>query len=211
MTAVASAASSALSSVGALAASQAQREIEAVRTAREQLGEDITRAEEEQLQRREAAAKKAARRAFAISQAAALAQAAISGAQAVISALATLGPVAGPIAAGLLTTAIAAQAALIASTPPPKFARGGIVEASSYDGRLIEAEPGEGVLTRRGVRAVGGEEGVAAANRGEGPGGAPGVMLVALPSMARYLAVEAARPSAFGKAVQGRTRATGRR
>ena len=211
VTAVASAATSALSSVGALAAAQSAREIEAVRTAREQLGEDITRAEEEQLQRREAAAKKAARRAFAIQQAAALATAAVQGAQAVISALATLGPVAGPIAAGLLSASIAAQVALIASTPPPKFASGGIVEPQSYDGRLIEAEPGEGVLTRRGVRAVGGEEGIAAANRGEGPGGAPGVMLVALPSMSRYLAVEAARPSAFGRAVQGRTRATGRR
>ena len=211
VTAVASAATSALSSVGALAAAQSAREIEAVRTSREQLGEDITRAEEEQLARREAAAKKAARRAFAIQQAAALATAAVQGAQAVISALATLGPVAGPIAAGLLTASIAAQVALIASTPPPKFAAGGIVEPQSYDGRLIEAEPGEGVLTRRGVRAVGGEEGVAAANRGEGPGGAPGVMLVALPSMSRYLAVEAARPSAFGKAVQGRVRATGRR
>lgn len=211
VTAVASAASSALSSVGALAASQAQREIEAVRTAREQLGEDITRAEQAQLEKREAAAKRAARRAFAIQQAAALATAAIQGAQAVISALATLGPVAGPIAAGLLTASIAAQVALIASTPPPKFAAGGIVEPQSYDGRLIEAEPGEGVLTRRGVRAVGGEEGVAAANRGEGPRGASGVMLVALPSMSRYLAVEAARPSAFGRAVQGKTRATGRR
>lgn len=210
VTAVASAASQALSSVGALAASQAQQEIDAVRAAREQLGEDITRAEEAQLARREAAARKAARRAFGIQQAAALATATVQGAQAVIQAL-TLGPVAGPIAAGLLSTAIAAQVALIASAPPPKFAAGGIVQPQSYDGRLIEAEPGEGVLTRRGVRAVGGEEGVAAANRGEGPGASPGVMLVALPSMARYLAVEAARPSAFGRAVQGRTRATGRR
>jgi hypothetical protein len=129
----------------------------------------------------------------------------------VISALATLGPIAGPIAAGLLSTAIAAQVALIASAPPPKFATGGIVEAQSYDGRLIEAEPGEGVLTRRGVRAVGGEAGVAAANRGDVSAGGTGPLVVAFPSMARYLAVEAARPSAFGRAVRGRTPATGRR
>lgn len=209
ITAVAGAAASALSSIGALAAAQSQREIEAVRAAREQLGEDITRSEQEQLARREAAAKKAARRAFAIQQAAALANAAVQGSQAIIAAL-TIPPPGGQIAAAFVSAAIAAQVALIASTPPPKFARGGVIQGEAYDGRLIEAEVGEGVLTRRGVRAVGGEAGVAAANRGEIEGG-PGVMMVALPSMARYLAVEAARPSAFGKAVQGRTRATGRR
>lgn len=212
VTATATAATQALSAIGDLAADQARREIEAVRESRRSLGEDITRAEKEQLDRREAAAEKAARRAFRIQQAAALATAAVQGAQAVISSLATLGPVAGPIAAGLLTTAIAAQVALISAAQPPKFARGGIVEAQSYDGRLIEAEPGEGVLTRRGVRAVGGEAGVAAVNRGEATAAAAaGPLLVALPSMSRYLAVEAARPSAFGRAVRGRTPATGRR
>ena len=134
----------------------------------------------------------------------------MQGSQAIIAAL-TIPPPGGQIAAAFVSAAIAAQVALIASTPPPKFARGGVIQGEAYDGRLIEAEVGEGVLTRRGVRAVGGEEGIAAANRGEGPGAAPGVMLVALPSMSRYLAVEAARPSTFGRAVQGRVRATGRR
>jgi|694.fasta_scaffold13180_2 hypothetical protein len=208
---VTSAAAQAAAAIGDLAAQRAQRQIEEVRAARERLGEDITEAEERQLEKREKAAEKAAQRAFRIQQGAAIATAAVQGAQAVISALATLGPIAGPIAAGLLSTAIAAQVALIASAPPPKFAAGGIVEAQSYDGRLIEAEPGEGVLTRRGVRAVGGEAGVAAANRGDVSAGGTGPLVVAFPSMARYLAVEAARPSAFGRAVRGRTPATGRR
>jgi hypothetical protein len=208
---VTSAAAQAAAAIGDLAAQRAQRQIEEVRAARERLGEDITEAEERQLEKREKAAEKAAQRAFRIQQGAAIATAAVQGAQAVISALATLGPIAGPIAAGLLSTAIAAQVALIASAPPPKFATGGIVEAQSYDGRLIEAEPGEGVLTRRGVRAVGGEAGVAAANRGDVSAGGTGPLVVAFPSMARYLAVEAARPSAFGRAVRGRTPATGRR
>ena len=61
----------------------------------------------------------------------------------------------------------ATQAGIVAAQEPPSFHLGGIV-GSRPDERQITARAGEGVLTRQGVNAIGGESGLAAANRGQG-------------------------------------------
>ena len=63
----------------------------------------------------------------------------------------------------------ATQAGIVAAQEPPSFHLGGIV-GSRPDERQITARAGEGVLTRQGVQAIGGEAGLAAANRGQGGG-----------------------------------------
>ena len=69
------AAAQAAAAIGALTSQRANQELEAIREAREKLGEDITAAEERQLKKREQAAQRGAIRGFRISQAAAIAQA----------------------------------------------------------------------------------------------------------------------------------------
>lgn len=73
-----------------------------------------------------------------------------------------------PIAAAAIAGAqLTAQVAVIKSTKAPKFASGGMVrDRMEGDHAVISAEPDEGILTRRGVRNVGGPEGVAALNAG---------------------------------------------
>lgn len=56
----------------------------------------------------------------------------------------------------------AVQAAAVLAEPPPKFHMGGMAP----DETLITAQAGEAVLSRTGVQALGGEEGVMNANRG---------------------------------------------
>ena len=111
--------------------------------------------------------KKAARTAFEISRATALAQVAIQGAVAIARTLAELGPIAGPIAAVGVGATVLAQTAAIGAQQPPEFPAGGIVRPSP-DHQLIAAQPGEGVVSRRGMAALG-EEGLHAINRGEPP------------------------------------------
>ena len=88
-------------------------------------------------------------------KAAAIAQATISAALAIIRALSDLGPIAGAIAAVGIGASTAAQIAKIASTPIPKAERGGIIEVGGRrhsgggttfvgeDGTAFEAEQGE--------------------------------------------------------------------
>ncbi len=197
------AAAQAAAAIGALTSQRANQELEAIREAREKLGEDITAAEERQLKKREQAAQRGAIRGFRISQAAAIAQATVQGAQAVISAL-TLGPVAGPIAASLLTAAIGAQIGLIASASPPKFHRGGMVGKPIGDEVTATVLPGEAVLSRQGVSSIGGEAGVRAINRGEGMGAGGGQVIVTpVLGFGRFVQSELRRPSVLARAVRG--------
>ena len=85
-----------------------------------------------------------------------------------VMAMTTAGP-AGLLLAGSVVALGATQAAIVAAQEPPSFHLGGIV-GSRPDERSITARAGEGVLTRQGVAALGGEGGVAAANRGQGSG-----------------------------------------
>lgn len=114
------------------------------------------------------AAKKRARTAFRISQAAAVAQIAINTAQAIMQGYAQLGPVAGSFAAVGTTATGAAQTALVLAERPPSFERGGVVQPADH--HLVSAQAGEGFLTRAGVAAAGGEEGIRAMNEQRGGG-----------------------------------------
>lgn len=106
--------------------------------------------------------KKAARRAFAVSQALGTVQAVISTAAGVARAFQDV-PYPYSIAAAASVAATGAvQIATIASQTP-NFATGGIME---HDHRAAMLQPGEGVLTRAGVENAGGASGVAALNQG---------------------------------------------
>lgn len=114
--------------------------------------------------------KKEAKRLWALRQTAAISSIVMSGAVAYMQALATFAPsgFAAPIlAAAVVAPPLALQIAQVASESPPSFAIGGVVEA---DHRTIQAAPGEGVVTRRGMAQLG-PDGLAALNRGRMAGG----------------------------------------
>lgn len=163
----------------ALELQQTQQRLDQIRTARDQLGENITKAQAKRLRKAEKEEQKAAVKAFRAQQASALAIAAVQGAQAVIAALAQLGPVAGPIAAAAISAAVGAQAAVIAGASPPKFHRGGMIGSSDpragsdRSERMAVVRQGEAVLTPQGVAAIGGPAGVDAANGGRAGAGGP--------------------------------------
>ena len=113
---------------------------------------------------------------FKMGKAAAIAQATINGALAITTALAQLGPIFGTLAAGGIIAATAAQIGIIASQKPA-FDRGGMIQGGRMADQVpINALPGEAVLSRGAVRAVGGQAGVDRLNRGES--GAPQVVVV---------------------------------
>lgn len=148
---------------------------------------DLSDAQRAQLEKTLAAQEKAAKKeakihkdaaleAWQVNQAVAIASATIQGIQAVVNALATVPYPAAPIVALAAGAAAGVQIAEIASAEPPSFRAGGIITDASTsrgnllpDARLIAAELGEGVVTRRGVDAAGGEEGVRRLNAGIPP------------------------------------------
>jgi hypothetical protein len=115
--------------------------------------------------------KELAMRQFKVAKAAGMAQALINGAVAITRALASLGPILGPVAATGIAATTAAQVATIAAQKPA-FDRGGMIQGGEQmaDQVTINALPGEAVLSRQAVRAVGGQSGVDAINRGSAPG-----------------------------------------
>ena len=115
--------------------------------------------------------RKAAMTAFRVGQAAALAGVAASGAQAYMSLLASMAYLGfgSPAAAAAITgPAVIAQTAVVLAQKPPQFSDGGMV---TPDHRLISAQPGEAVVSRRGVAALGGPSGLSELNKGMGSGG----------------------------------------
>ena len=106
-----------------------------------------------------------------------MSQITISTAQAVMQALASLPAPFGAIAAGAAAATGAAQLATVASAPPPKFHIGGAIGGSlaAPDEVSIRAKSGEGVLSSRGMAAIGGKEGLKMANRGQS---SPGELVV---------------------------------
>jgi hypothetical protein len=109
---------------------------------------------------------KAAKAAFIAGQAAATADVIMSSAtsyMALLTAFAYLGPTAPIAAAAIVGPSVAANMAVIASAKPPQFADGGMV---TPDHRMISAQPGEAVISRRGVAALGGPTGIDSLNRG---------------------------------------------
>jgi len=98
---------------------------------------------------------------FAVGKGLAIAEASINTYTAATKAL-TLGPVLGPIAAGVITAAGLVQVAQIASTEP-KFHAGGMVD--EVPATLLR---GEAVLSTQGRAAIG-DDAIRAANRGQAP------------------------------------------
>ena len=114
---------------------------------------------------------KAAKRAFAVQQAGAASAVIMSGAEAYIAMLAALAPIltfGAPLAAAAIVgPAVAAQLAAIAAEKPPQFPTGGMV---SPDHVLVGVQPDEGIISRRGVAALGGPQAVEQINQGIAPG-----------------------------------------
>ena len=113
----------------------------------------------------------AAKQLFAIQKAAGISEIGIQTAVAVMEAAPNPFLMAGVGALG------AAQAAIVAATPPPEFPGGGVVPASvmqfkaaggSPDHGLVGMEPGEGAVNRRGMDLIG-EDGLRAINQGRAP------------------------------------------
>lgn len=120
--------------------------------------ETLTMTEKKALEERVQAQRAAAIRAFEVAKAAKLAEAIINTAAAVASSLPNF------VAAGAAAAVGGAQVATIAAQQPA-FHSGGIVGAppDEVNARLVR---GEGVLSRSGVNAIGGEQAVRAANAG---------------------------------------------
>lgn len=115
--------------------------------------------------------KQQAARLHTLSKTAAVSDIAINTAVAISKALAQLGPIAGPVAAGLVTASGAAQTAAVLSQPPPTFDMGGMIgnlDIARPNQTFIRAQQGEAVLDETTVNSLGGEEGINALQRGEG-------------------------------------------
>lgn len=130
------------------------------------------------LQKKEQQEKEAALKAFKINKTAALVQAGISTSLAIVNAAATVPFVpAGIIAMVAAGVAGAVQIAAIASQAPPQFHSGGLVgrglataQGNLATGVMANVLPGEGVVTRRGMDALG-QDGLESLNQGGGAGG----------------------------------------
>ena len=118
---------------------------------------------------------------FRLEKSAALSQIAMHTAAGVMRSFDDLPLPAALIASAGIVALGAAQAAVVASQPPPEIAHTGAIVGMGAvagggglgpDERMVRARVGEGVLTPQAVRAVGGADGVAALNSGRG-GGAP--------------------------------------
>lgn len=110
----------------------------------------------------------AIKRAFKLQQAMNLASVAMNTATAIMNVWATIPAPAAPVASAAVAALGATQAAMVLSQEPPEMHLGGMVRA---DENMIKARAGEGILTRQGVQAIGGEAGLAAANQGAASGG----------------------------------------
>lgn len=154
-------------------------------------------------QRSEANAKRdraLALRQFKASKAAAIAEATINGAVAITRALASLGPVAGALATAGISASTAAQIGVIASQKPA-FDRGGMIQGGRMADQVpINALPGEAVLSRGAVRAIGGQAGVDRLNRGEASTAPSVVVLPVYQHFGRFVRDELGRSSVLQRA-----------
>ena len=123
-------------------------------------------------------------------------------------ALAPLGFGAPVAAIGITAPMLALELATINQQKPPKFAVGGMVrDRASADHVMVSATPNEAVLTERGVAAVGGAQGVAAANMGQAPSGGGGLTAVYLDGalMGAAVAQQIARDPGITREIARRT------
>lgn len=146
---------------------------------------------------------------FRVSQAAGLAEVGINTAIAITKALATLGPIAGPVAAVGIGATGAAQAAIIASQSPPAanhLGSGGLgardplaPDEAMYGGRRVLQQ--ERVINSLGVSVLG-EQGVNDLNAGRAPAAAPVAFLGWKHLLDHELGRSAKVNSRFGRALR---------
>ena len=98
---------------------------------------------------------------FRMQQAFAVAKIAMDAAGGAVNALATYGPVLGPILAGTIAASAGAQTAVVMSQQPPS-ASAHMGQPMAPDERTIRVLTGEAVIDRRTVQSLGGEQGVRA-------------------------------------------------
>jgi hypothetical protein len=136
---------------------------------RDALGKNATQAEKEMADKRVAATRDAARKAFLIDQAAKMASAAAATALAIVQALASAPPPYNFIAAGAVGAAGLIQQAAIASQQPSFHAGGFVGGGMAPDEQQATVRRGEAVLNPAGRRAMG-DDAIRAANGGMGGG-----------------------------------------
>ena len=166
-----------LGSISQIADVQSDQRMEAAREAKErseELAEAGMTAQANAAAAESQAYHESAVKAFNRSQSLAKSEVAINAAMGIAKAWADAGgnPIlAIPLSAAIGAAAIA-QLATIDAQSPPAFDIGGIVSGGGIRSRSPDSvpamlRPGEGVLTRRGVDALGGPQGLHAANRGQ--------------------------------------------
>jgi flagellar biosynthesis GTPase FlhF len=144
---------------------------------------------------------------FNLQKVAGVGQVAINTAIAISKALAELGPIFGPAAAGFIGAAGAAQTAAILSQPPPTFDIGGMIgnlDPLRPGEKFIRAQSGEAILDEATVQRLGGEQGIDRLQRGGNPSQQV-VVVQAFKHFDKFVASSAAR-SIFK---QGRRRPIG--
>jgi hypothetical protein len=144
---------------------------------------------------------------FNLQKAAGVAEIAINTAVAITRALSVLGPIAGPVAAGFIGAAGAAQTAAVLSQPPPTFDIGGMIgnlDPLRPGEKFVRAQSGEAILDEATVQRLGGEQGIDRLQRGGSPSGQV-VVVQAFKHFDKFVASSAAR-SIFK---QGRRRPIG--
>lgn len=175
-----------------------------------------TRAERRAIRERENNRKQAAKTAFGLYKAGAIAQALADGAKATVALLASppiaaLGPGAPLAAAGIALPATAVQIGVIAAQKA--FHTGGMVSDYSRGPDEVPAllRQGEGVLTPRGVQAAGGPAGVASMNQGNAGMGVPSQITINLTMPDGTIATASGTMDAGGTVYAALRSAPGRR
>ena len=152
-------------------------------------------------------AKKSAQIMFGVSKALAVSMIPLKLAEALMAAQSR--PLPGLATATALATA-ASQTVAVASAKPPTFDRGGIIHGGTGDQVMAATLPGEAVLSRGAVAAIG-EDGVNDLNRGRMPQGPTVVQMVYRHRIFdEFVQDNMSAPSPLGQAVRG-DRVTGRR
>ena len=112
---------------------------------------------------------KAVEKAFRMQQAFAVATIAMDAAGGAVKALATYGPILGPILAGTIAASAASQTAVVMSQQSPT-ASAHMGQPMAPDEQTIRVLSGEAVLDRRTVQSLGGEQGIRSMQQGTVPG-----------------------------------------
>lgn len=155
--------------------------------------------EKKRLEERSEAEREAALEAFHTQKALSIVSASLATALAVIQAVATAPNIIAGIALAVVAGAMGAVSiAKIAAQQPPEFARGGVLregDVPMVGGQVhTRMEPGEGVLTKQGLRNVGGARALEDLNAGRAGGGGGVVVMRVGPRTTEAIAVEQLRP-----------------